>query len=93
MPTPRRTGKRLFPNPFYVLLLVASTAFVVTILADLVAGMVHGQAEAGLGRWVEAHGTAALAIELAVMLAAGLLAMASDRWFPEKPARPPRRPD
>jgi hypothetical protein len=32
-----RPGKKLFPNPFYVLLLVASTLFVVTALAYLVA--------------------------------------------------------
>jgi hypothetical protein len=97
MPTPRRAGKRLFPNPFYALLLVVSTCFVVTILGYLVAPTVHGQAggagrPGGLADWLERRGPAALGVEFAVMLAAALLAMATDRWFPEKPTRPaPRR--
>ena len=92
MPTPKRPGKRLFPNPFYLLLIVVSTLFVVTALGYLVAPTVleravKGARPAGLAGWLDRHGPAALGVEFAVMLAAALLAMATDRWFSEKPAR------
>jgi hypothetical protein len=87
MSKPERPGKRLFPNPFYALLLVASTLFVVTALAYLVAPSARRGAVAV---WVERHGARTLGVEVVVMLAAGLLAMATDRWFPETPGRPPR---
>jgi hypothetical protein len=87
MTRPQRPGKRLFPNPFYVVLLVASTLFVVTALAYLVA---PGAGRAGLAGWVERHGPGALGVEFGLMLGAGLLAMATDRWFTETPARPRR---
>ena len=93
MPTPKRPGKRLFPNPFYLLVIVVSTLFVITALGYLVAPTVIEQAAkearpAGFAGWLDRHGPTALGGEFAVMLAAALLAMATDRWFPE---RPPRR--
>jgi hypothetical protein len=92
MTTPERTTRPLFPNPFYVLLVVVSTLFVVTILAYLVAPSAHeraakGGGPAGPALWLERHGPTALGVEFAVMLAAGLLAMATDRWFPSKADR------
>jgi hypothetical protein len=103
MPAPQSPAKRLFPNPFYVLLLLASTLFVATSLAYLVAPMARERAERaampGAGApspaadWLDRRGPLALGVEFAVMLAAGLLAMATDRWFPEKPARPKAQPD
>ncbi len=89
-----RRLKKLFPNPFYVVLLISSTLFVVTALAWLVVPSILDQAAApqakgglvGLARWVDHNGTVALGGEVAVMLAAALLAMLTDRWFPERPA-------
>lgn len=79
-------------NPFYVLLLVASTAFVATALGYLIGPMVQQQArehpQAGpgpgslaLAAWLERRAPTVLAVEIGLMLAAGLLAMATDRWF------------
>ena len=87
-----RSGKKLFPNPFYIVLLLASTCFVVTALAWLIvpsiidrAPQAEGQS-VGLARWVDRNGVVGLGIEFVVMLAAGLIAMTTDRWFPERPA-------
>ena len=86
-----RPAKKLFPNPFYVVLLVASTLFVVTALTWLVVPSVLDQAPLAKGgavefvRKLDRNGPSALAVEFAVMLAAGLLAMAMDRRFPERP--------
>lgn len=77
-------------NPFYVLLLLASTAFVVTALAYYVSPIVAQQAAerkdgpAGtppLVDWLDRRGPAALGVEFALMLVAGLLAMATDSKF------------
>ena len=87
-----RPRKPLFPNPFYVLLLVSSTAFVVTALAYFVSPNVEQKARAGgpdapdagsraLAAWFDRRGAQALGAEFAVMFASGLLAMATDRWF------------
>ena len=98
-PTP---GRRLFPNPFYVVLLIASTLFMVTVFAYLVGPMVVGMVVkaraagdqvAGSGAleltmWLDRHGPLLLAILFVLMLVSGVLAMATDRWFPEKAARP-----
>jgi hypothetical protein len=101
MPAPNRPPKRLFPNPFYVLLLAASTLFVVTTFAYLVAPYAVERAAKAAGprpasspaaEWLDRHGPLALGVEIAVMLVAGLLAMATDRWFPEKPGRPNSNP-
>ena len=91
-----RPRKPLFPNPFYVVLLVASTLFVVTALAYLVSPYVGvdangvrqaakpGAALARAGGLARSHGPLALGVEFVVMLAFGLLAMATDHWFPSK---------
>ncbi len=92
---PERPAKKLFPNPFYVLLLLASTAFVVTIFGYLIAPTIQQQAmkqpaRAGslaVAEWFDAHGPVALGVEFVVMLVAAFLAMATDRWFPEKPPK------
>jgi hypothetical protein len=95
--------KRLFPNPFYLLLLVASTVFTVTVLSYLIgpsieqtarerpggAGARPGAGSLALAAWLDRTGPAVLAVELGVMLVSGVLAMVTDRWFP---ARPPRQP-
>ncbi|GAC1472675.1 MAG: hypothetical protein NVSMB9_20160 [Isosphaeraceae bacterium] len=87
--------KKLFPNPFYVLLLVASSLFVLTVLGYLISALIPQEAvSAGpqtwslwLASWLDRRGPLALGIEVALMIATGLLAMVTDRWFPEVPAR------
>src|SRR5690348_14829485 len=90
--------KRLFPNPFYVVLLVSSTAFVLSALLFYISPFVierglqrpaaaPGPGSRALVAWLDRHGPFALAIEFAVMLASAVLAMATDHWFPSRPPR------
>jgi hypothetical protein len=99
-----RSSKPLFPNPFYLLLIVASVVFTVTVLAYLVGPSIqqraldHQGAGAGGGRpgrgslalvaWLDRNGPFALGVEFVVMFVSGVLAMATDRWFPTSPGRP-----
>lgn len=102
-PTTARTRGR--PNPFYLILLMASTAFAVTAwigyVGPLIAqGPAHdpGAGTPGLADWFNRRGNSALAVELAIMIVSGLLAMATDREpsvkaAPGNPDRlPPREP-
>jgi hypothetical protein len=93
-----RPRKPLFPNPFYVVLLLASTAFVVTALGYFVSPMVEQQALAqrgagpgpgsrALAAWFDRNGPFSLGVEFALMFVFGVLAMATDHWFPSKPPR------
>jgi hypothetical protein len=86
--------KALFPNPFYVILLVASTVFTVTALAYLIGPGIEQSAldHPGAGRpgpgslaltaWLDRNGPIVLAVEIGLMFVSGVLAMATDRWFP-----------
>jgi hypothetical protein len=81
-----RPRKALFPNPFYVVLLVASVVFTVTVLAYLVSPYAAERPDAGVGsralvKWLDRRGPLALEVEFLVMFVAGLLAMVTDRWF------------
>ncbi len=89
--------KPLYPNPFYVLLVATSTAFVVTVLGYLVSPMVQqkatnpgpgttapGPGSLAVAAWFDRWAITAIAIEIAVMIVSALLAMASDRWFAPK---------
>lgn len=78
------------PNPFYVVLLVASSAFVLTALGYLISPVVQqqarelpqegpGSASRALAGWLERRAPEALGAEVGVMVVAGLLAMATDR--------------
>src|SRR5262249_32016301 len=99
---PRR--KSLFPNPFYVVLLVVSTLFTVTVLAYLIgpylAQRAHDHPEAvrpgsgslSLAAWLDRSGPTVLAVELVAMLVSAVLSMATDRWFTSSSPRPPARP-
>ena len=91
------TKKPLYPNPFYVVLVVASTAFVVTVLGYLVAPMVQqkstnpapgatvpGAGSIALAAWFDRWAVTLIAVEIVAMIVCGLLAMASDRWFAPK---------
>ena len=81
--------KVVYPNPFYVVLLLVSVAFLATVLGYLIGPFVQqqaldrpgagpGPASKALTAWLDRHGPAALAVEFGVMLVAGLLAMAFD---------------
>ena len=83
-----------YPNPFYLLVVLAGTAFVVTALGWLVAPMIQAKAKnpgAGatppgpgslaIAAWFDRWSVTALTIELVVMIVAGGLAMVGDRWF------------
>ena len=84
--------RKVLPNPFYVLLLVVSTLFVITALMYCVSPMVVRQAIEHPGEaarpssrvlvdWLDRHGPAALGVEFLVMLVTGVAAMATDSWF------------
>jgi hypothetical protein len=85
-------------NPFFVLLLVASVAFTVTVFGYLIGPTIHQQAldqpqggpgpgSRALADWLDRRGPMLLAVEFTVMLVAGLLAMATDHWFAPGPRR------
>lgn len=94
-----RPRKPLFPNPFYFVLLIASTLFVMTALAYVVSPWVGadaagvrqaakaGSASQALADWLDRNGPLALGIEFVLMLIFALLAMATDHWFPAKVKR------
>ena len=100
-----RPRKPLFPNPFYVVLLVASTLFVITALAYVVSPYIGagdavgrqaarpGAASLALAAWLDRHGPLTLGAEFILMLVCALLAMATDQWFPSKPIAKSKRTD
>jgi hypothetical protein len=92
----------ILTNPFYVLLLIASTLFVVTALGYLVAPSVLDQMPAaGPGRvpqnasskafaaWLDRNAPLALGVEFVIMLVAAILAMLTDNWFAGVRKTPP----
>jgi hypothetical protein len=100
MADPAGAKKPLYPNPFYVLVVLAGVAFVVTAMGWLVAPMIQekarnpgggvapGAGSLAIAAWFDAWSTTALTAELAVMIVAGGLAMAADRWFTRRNDRP-----
>jgi hypothetical protein len=99
-----RPRKTLFrpANPFYVLLVVASTLFTVTALGYLIGpsveqrALVHkaggpgrpGAGSLALTAWLDRNGPGVLAVEIGAMFVTGVLAMATDRWFTSRPGGP-----
>jgi hypothetical protein len=88
----------VLPNPFFVLLLVASAAFVVTALMYYVSpmalqrapekpGPAPGPGSRALVDWLDRRGPLVLGVEFVVMCAAGVTAMLTDDWF-----APPKAP-
>jgi hypothetical protein len=97
-PMADRSRKVLRMSPFYVALLLASAAFLVTTFGYLASPSIQQQAQAGAGvgpgpaslalaDWLDRMGPTVLAYEVGAMLVFGLLAMATDRWFFPKVAR------
>ena len=79
-----------FANPFFVLLKGVSVLFVLTVLGYLVSPYVleprAGQpvretGSVALAAWLDRNAPMTLAAEFVIMLAAGILAMATDPWF------------
>ena len=98
MPDPASPPKSR-PNPFFVLLLAASTAFAITAWVGYVGPLLAKapanpqQAAPGadpnaLADWFTRWGTLALTVEFAVMFASGILAMATDKWFAARAKSP-----
>jgi hypothetical protein len=76
------------PNPFYVVLLLVSTAFVVTALCYLVAPWAMDRprnasrsASHGLADWFDRRGPLALGVEFGLMFVSAVLAMATEHRF------------
>ena len=91
--------REVFANPFFVVLMAASVVFVLTVLAYLISPAVL---EAGPGKpppspgslamavWVDRNAPWVLAVEFAIMLLTGVLAMVTDPWFsPRSKPKPP----
>ncbi|MGE3820104.1 MAG: hypothetical protein AB7I30_11825 [Isosphaeraceae bacterium] len=93
--SPRSRGT---PNPFHALLVLTSTLFVVTCFGYLISPTVLEQARDRegaqalpsfrLAAWLDRAGPIVLGVEFLVMLVAGCLAMATDRWL--SPPKPPK---
>jgi hypothetical protein len=83
---PMKSGRK---NPFYAVLVLASTLFVITALAYVVSPYTVARDESGPGRdggasasrLIDEYGPTALGIEICVMLSSGVLAMVTDRRF------------
>ena len=91
--------REVFANPFFVVLMAASVVFVLTVLAYLIS---PGVLDAGPGKpppsprslamavWVDRNAPWVLAVEFAIMLLTGVLAMVADPWFsPRSKPKPP----
>jgi len=95
--SPRR--REVFANPFFVVLMATSVVFVVTVLGYLISPSVlepaPAEPPAGAGSrvaaaWLDRNAPWVLAVEFAIMLLTGVLAMATDPWFsPRAKPKPP----
>jgi hypothetical protein len=88
--------REVFANPFFVVMMVASVAFVLTVLAYLIGPAVlepgpgkpqPGPGSLAMAAWVDRNAPWALTVEFAIMLVTGVLAMATDPWFQVKDGR------
>jgi hypothetical protein len=94
------SGRReVFANPFFVVLMATSVVFVITVLGYLIGpsvlerGRVNPPPGAGslaAAAWLDRNAPWVLAVEFAIMLLSGVLAMATDPWFsPRAKPKPP----
>jgi predicted PurR-regulated permease PerM len=94
-------SRKPWPNPFYVILLLVSTVFVVTALGYLIGPFVQqqakehptggpGPASRAVAEWLDRRAPLALSVEIGLMLASGVLAMATEHRFSRKRAKGPR---
>lgn len=90
--------REVFSNPFFVILLGTSVVFVLTILGYLVSPAIlvpdpakprPGPNSVRLAEWFDRNGPMTLAVEFAIMLVSGVVAMLTDPWFsPRAKAKP-----
>ncbi|MCA9235654.1 MAG: hypothetical protein KDA44_09280 [Planctomycetales bacterium] len=92
MPAPKRR------NPFYALLIPAGLLFSITACAygymsfvevNSLRSEANRHADSSLFRWLNAHGTTALIVELAVLAVLTFAAIATDDWWAER-GEPPQ---
>jgi len=86
MPNGRPGKNPFFTNPFFMVFLGASVAFVVSALAYLVSSYAiqkgaPGSASRLLGEWLDAWGPVLLSVEFALMVVAAITAMVTDDLF------------
>jgi hypothetical protein len=91
--------REVFANPFFVVLMAISVVFVITVLGYLISPsvleQVPGNPAPGAGSreaaaWLDRNAPWVLAVEIAIMLLTGVLAMATDSWFsPRAKPKPP----
>jgi hypothetical protein len=91
--------REVFANPFFVVLMIASVIFVLTVLAYLIGPSVLEPDPAkppptassrAMAEWVDRNAPWLLAVEIAIMVVTGVLAMLTDRWF--SPRKKPQSP-
>jgi hypothetical protein len=97
--TESQRRREVFANPFFVVLMATSVIFVITVLGYLISPSVlepgPGNPAPGAGSreaaaWLDRNTPWVLAIEFAIMLLTGVLAMATDPWFsPRAKPKPP----
>jgi hypothetical protein len=82
--------REVFANPFFVVLMAASVVFVLTVLAYLISPAVLEAGPAkppssprslAMAAWIDRNAPWVLAVELAIMLVTGTVAMVTDPWF------------
>ena len=90
--------REVFAN-FFVVLMAASVVFVLTVLAYLISPAVLDADPAkpppsprslAMAAWVDRNAPSVLAVEFAIMLVTGVIAMVTDPWFtPRSRSKPP----
>jgi hypothetical protein len=82
--------REVFANPFFVVLMASSVAFVLTVLAYLISPRVlepgpdqppASARSLAMAAWLDRNAPWVLAVEFGIMLVTGVLAMATDPWF------------
>jgi hypothetical protein len=91
--------REVFANPFFVVLMATSVVFVITVLGYLISPSVlepgaanppSGASSRAAAAWLDRNAPWVLAVEFAIMLVTGVLAMATDPWFsPRAKSKPP----
>jgi hypothetical protein len=91
--------REVFANPFFVVLMATSVVFVITVLGYLISPSVlepgpanpaPGAGSREAAAWLDRNAPWVLAVQIAIMLLTGVLAMATDSWFsPRAKPKPP----
>lgn len=88
-------GRGVLANPFFVVLMIVSTAFMVTVMLLFVdtlrqqpdVSAARAAVASPLSTWLESHGMTALLVQFGLMFVSGVLAMALDHKFSPASAR------